>query len=109
MLRSLQSCPLRRPTLRLSRALIRIHCRLRGKTLKIQRAIQPQIQPEAPHAAMAHIKTVLKFIGVDFDPAAIKAVTVRPAATTDGHPLGMATRELARDLLRLHMRLKGEL
>jgi hypothetical protein len=57
---------------------------------------------------MAHIEAVLKFIGVDFDPAAIKAVSARPGAT-DGHPLGIATREFARDLLRLHMRLKGEL
>jgi hypothetical protein len=57
---------------------------------------------------MAHIEAVLKFIGVDFDPAAINAVRARPGAP-GGHPLGIATRELARDLLRLHMRLKGEL
>ena len=56
---------------------------------------------------MAHIEAVLKFIGVDFDPAAIKAVRARPGAP-GGHPLGIATRELARDLLRLHMRLKRE-
>lgn len=108
MSRSPPACPLLRSTQRISRALIRAHCRLRGEVLKAERGLQPRIQPEAAQKALVDIKVVLGFLGVDFDPSALRAVSARSGAPDD-HPLGIATYGLARDLLRLHMRLKGEL
>lgn len=108
MSQSLPSCPLRRPTLRLARALIRVHCRLRGEILKTQQGVQPRIPSGTANPAMEDIEFMLRFLGVEFDPNAIRAIMAGPGGP-DGHPLGIATRELARDLLRFHMRLTGEL
>jgi hypothetical protein len=56
---------------------------------------------------MSEIEVMLGFL-VEFDPDATRAVMAAPGGP-DGHPLGIATRELARDLLHLHMSLTGEL
>jgi hypothetical protein len=107
MTRSAWTCPLKRETVSLSRGLIRVHQRLRGELSKARAGRQCLVAPDRARVALRQVAHVLAFLGTDFDPRALRERRVR-AQGRFRSPLGMPTLSLARGLIRLHMRLRGE-
>jgi hypothetical protein len=102
------TCPLKRKTVGLSRGLIRAHQRLRGELSKARAGKPVLVVPERARAALRQIAELLAFLGANFDEAALREIRVKPQGRMHNH-LGMPTLSLARGLIRLHMRLCGEL
>jgi hypothetical protein len=71
-------CPLPIPTRQSARALIRIHCRLRGEVDKAKNGVKPLVPRREARAAMRHIEAVLEFLGINFDQSALKPTWTVP-------------------------------
>jgi hypothetical protein len=102
------TCPLKRETVSLSRGLIRTHQRLRGEVSKARAGRQCLVAPECARVALRQVAEILAFLGTDFDPDALREIRVKGQSRFRS-PLGMPTLGLARGLIRLHMRLRGEI
>jgi hypothetical protein len=70
-------CALPIASTQLARGLIRLHSRLRGELVKRGTSEAPMVAAEAAHEAMAHIKGVLDFLGINFVPEALKPIRTR--------------------------------
>lgn len=108
MTRSAWTCPLKRQTVSLSRGLIRVHQRLRGELSKARVCQQCLVEPERARVALRQVEGLLAFLGTDFDSDALREIRVKGQGRFRS-PLGIPTLSLARGLIRLHMRLRGEL
>lgn len=71
-----RKCPLPISTRQSARALIRIHCRLRGEVEKAKIGMKPLVSRREARAMMKHIEALLEFLGINFDPS-----TLRPTWT----------------------------
>lgn len=60
-------------TTQAARTLIRMHQYFRGELLKHQGSVEVFVSPEVCHQQMAAIEGLLAFMGVNFDPTALKA------------------------------------
>jgi hypothetical protein len=98
--------PFLRHTLLLSRSLIRLHQRLRGEIAKTTGVLI--LTPRAK-TAVIHIERLLAFIGVNFCEGALRPVIISGPVTGVTSRLGKPITMTARSLIRLHMRLRGEL
>jgi hypothetical protein len=56
-----RKCPLPIPTRQSARALIRIHCRLRGEVEKAKNGVKPLVDLREARATMKHIEAILEF------------------------------------------------
>src|SRR5713226_1146789 len=108
MTRSAWTCPLKRETVNLSRGLIRTHQRLRGELSKARAGKQCKIAPKCARVALRQVAELLAFLGTDFDADALREIRTKGQGRFRS-PLGMPTLSVARGLIRLHMRLRGEL
>jgi hypothetical protein len=108
MTRSAWTCPLKRETVSLSRGLIRVHQRLRGELSKARVGEQCLVEPERARVALRQVEALLAFLGTDFDADALREIRVKGQGRFRSS-LGMPTLGLARGLIRLYMRLRGEL
>jgi hypothetical protein len=102
------ACPLKRKTVGLSRGLVRAHQRLRGELSKAGAGKRVLVAPERARAALRQIAKLMAFLGANLDPSVLREIRVKPQDRYNS-PLGMPTLSLARGLIRLHMRLQGEL
>jgi hypothetical protein len=60
-------------TQQVSRALIRLHCHLRGEVGKKASRTNALASPKQAQSMMNHIEALLQFFGVDFDPSLLPA------------------------------------
>jgi hypothetical protein len=73
-----RKCPLPVPTRQSARALIRIHCRLRGELEKAKNGMKPLVPRREARAMMKHIEAMLEFLGINFDQSALKPTWTIP-------------------------------
>jgi hypothetical protein len=73
-----RKCPLPVPTRQSARALIRIHCRLRGEIEKAKGNVKPLVPRREALATMRHIEAMLKFLGINFDQSALRPTWTVP-------------------------------
>jgi len=73
-----RACPLPIPTRQSARALIRLHCRLRGELEKVKGGVKPLVQRREAIATMKHIEAMLKFLGINFDQSALRPTWTVP-------------------------------
>src|ERR1700678_3193810 len=74
----LRACALPIPTRQSARALIRLHCRLRGELEKVKGGVKPLVQRREAIATMKHIEAMLKFLGINFDQSALRPTWTVP-------------------------------
>jgi hypothetical protein len=108
MTRSAWTCPLKRQTVSLSRGLIRVHQRLRGELSKAHVGEPCLFKSERARVALRQVEGLLAFLGTDFDADALREIRVKRQGRFRSS-LGMPTLNIARGLIRLHMRLRGEI
>jgi hypothetical protein len=102
------TCPLKRETVSLSRGLIRVHQRLRGELSKARAGKRCLVEPKRARVALRQVEGLLAFLGTDFDADALREIRVKGLRIFSSS-LGMPTLSIARGLIRLHMRLRGEI
>lgn len=73
-----QACPLPIATTQLARALLRLHARLRGELGKSGDDEELMVDAEAASAMMLHTEALIGFLGVRFEPKALKPIRTRP-------------------------------
>jgi hypothetical protein len=73
-----RKCPLPIPTRQSARALIRIHCRLRGEIEKANGDVKPLVPRREALATMRHIEAMLQFLGINFDQSALRPTWTVP-------------------------------
>jgi hypothetical protein len=71
-------CPLPIATRQTARALIRLHCRLRGELLKAERGSEVLVDRKAALTQMAHVEGLLKFLSIRFDQSTLRPLVTVP-------------------------------
>jgi len=71
-------CPLPIPTTQTARGLLRVYARLKGELQKARSNQDVMVSPEQAHQVMEHIVALMPFLGVNFDPKALKALRTQP-------------------------------
>ena len=71
-------CPLPIVTTQLARHLLRMHCRLRGELAKASDGEAQMVDNATAIDVLRNIEAVVRFMGVKFDPNALKPVRTRP-------------------------------
>jgi hypothetical protein len=71
-------CPLPVSTTQTARALLRIYARLKGELAKARRGNETMVPPDEAQALMGHIEAVVTFLGVAFEPSALRAIRTSP-------------------------------
>ena len=72
------SCPLPIATTSTARNLLRIYARLKGELLKDKTGEDTLVAADEAQQAMAHIAALMPFLGVNFDPKALRPIRTRP-------------------------------
>ena len=71
------ACPLPISTAQTARGLLRIYSRLKGELVKAQTGEDVMVHSDEAQQVMAHIEALMPFLGVNFDPTALKPVRTR--------------------------------
>jgi len=71
-------CPLLIQSTQTARGLLRIYERLNGELLKHRTQQEVMVAPEQALQVMEHIAALMPFLGVNFDPKALKPLRTQP-------------------------------
>lgn len=74
---TLNSCPLPISTTQTARGLLRIYARLKGELVKQRSGEDLMMKADEATRVMEHIAALMPFLGVNFDPAALRPVRSR--------------------------------